>query len=963
MTERVALATRGLSWRQLSLAALLSLLLAAGLSQCLRARAGDSSASASARGASRDALAGLSPAARASISASIGAEEPVYRFDAAPGGFQAANPVQHLGIGVDRSGVLLRSRGLELGLSLHAVGYGSSLSAVGAARPGSEANRATFARAGIAEWYVNGPLGLEQGFTIAQPPAHGASGPLTLAVALTGDARASLAAGGQSVIFAGPHGGSLRYGSLSVSDASGRTLHSWIALEGGELLLRVDAGGARFPLRVDPNVEGPNVEGPQEPLTPHGRAGESAGLSVALSADGNTALIGAPSGEVPGGAVWVFTRSGLGSKWAESAKLTAPAAEGEGESSDCGEASEEEPSEAGSECGFGRSVALSADGDTAVIGAPQANVQVAAKHPEEPEETETVAQAGAAWVFTRSESGWTGTELVSPKPSRGGHFGRAVALAGNGETALVGAPGERVGLGRAWVFTGSGSSWAAQGVALAGSGEEGEGHFGRSVALSGDGEVALIGAPADDDRVGAAWAFQRSGSEWRERSPKLTDGGASPAGYFGDSVALSEDGATALVGAGRVDDATGAAWVFTQSGSGWSQPGSELVGDGVAGEQFGDSVALSASGNSAIVGAPHFNGLRGAAWLYERSGTGWSAAVRTLEGGRQEMDAAHFGASVAMSPDDGETVLVGGPGESRKSGVAWVFGPGPSVECVESVGSHECELADRPEYKPARGSTEGGTSVTIYGGHLAGATAVRFGTNKATSFEVHSGGATQSITAVSPPGAGKVDITVETPFGVSATSEFDQFMYVPPGHKKGEEEHPGGGNGGGGNSGKGNGVEPPPNGSPDESPGTPDTGGNGATQEVLAAGPISGGACGASLISKKIAVQPNRRALFRLLGTGAGSCSGKLRLRVKLKLGHRRFALKTIGTASFSISAGRRVTVSVKLNAAGQALLKADHGRLNASLLLVKQSPTPFASHTASVRLALQRAKPKAKAK
>lgn len=954
MTERVALATRGLSWRQLSLAALLSLLLAAGLSQCLRARGGDSSASASARGASRDALAGLSPAARASISASIGAEEPVYRFDAAPGGFQAANPVQHLGIGVDRSGVLLRSRGLELGLSLHAVGYGSSLSAVGAVRPGSEANRATFARAGIAEWYVNGPLGLEQGFTIAQPPAHGASGPLTLAVALTGDARASLAAGGQSVIFAGPHGGSLRYGGLSVSDASGRTLHSWIALAGGELLLRVDAGGARFPLRIDPNVEGP-----QEKLTPHGRAGESAGLSVALSADGNTALIGAPSGEVPGGAVWVFTRSGLGSKWAESAKLTAPAAEGEGEgeSSDCGEASEEEPSEAGSECGFGRSVALSADGDTAVIGAPQANVQVAAKHPEEPEETETVAQAGAAWVFTRSESGWTGTELVSPKPARGGHFGRAVALAGNGETALVGAPGERAGLGRAWVFTGSGSSWAAQGVALTGSGEEGEGHFGRSVALSGDGEVALIGAPADDDRLGAAWAFQRSGSEWRERSPKLTDGGASPAGYFGDSVALSEDGATALVGAGRVDDGTGAAWVFTQSGSSWSQPGSELVGDGEAGEQFGDSVALSASGNSAIVGAPHFNARRGAAWLYERSGSGWSAAVRTLEGGRQETDAAHFGASVAMSPDDGETVLVGGPGESRKSGVAWVFGPGPSVECVESSGTHECEL--HPEQKPpAKGSTEGGTSVTIYGGHLAGATAVRFGTNEARSFEVHSEGSREWITAVSPAGTETVDVTVETPFGISATSEFDQFMYVPPGKKGGQ----GGGSGGGGedNDGNSNGVEPTP-GSPSPAPsGAP---GTGATQEVLAAGPISGGACGASLISKKIAVQPNRRALFRLLGTGAGSCSGKLRLRVKLKLGHRRFALKTIGTASFSISAGRRVTVSVKLNAAGQALLKADRGRLNASLLLVKQSPTPFASHTASVRLALQRAKPKAKAK
>jgi hypothetical protein len=101
--------------------------------------------------------------------------------------------------------------------------------------------------------------------------------------------------------------------------------------------------------------------------------------------------------------------------------------------------------------------------------------------------------------------------------------------------------------------------------------------------------------------------------------------------------------------------------------------------------------------------------------------------------------------------------------------------------------------------------------------------------------------------------------------------------------------------------------------------------------------------------------------VFRLLGTGAGRCSGKLRLRVKLKLAGGRFKLKTIGTAVFSISPGKRVSVSVKLNAAGRALLAAGHGGLNASLLLVKQAPTPYVSHTASVRLARPRPRPKPK--
>jgi hypothetical protein len=961
MTARVALAARELSRRQLALAGLLALLLAAGLTQGLLPALEGASSGAPAvgvAGTARAGSSGLSPAARASISATLGAEVPAYHFQTARGGFRGVNPAQHMGIDADQSGVVVRSRGLELGLSLQALGYGSSLSDAPVVRPSGAANRVTYARAGIGEWYVNGPFGLEQGFTLAQPPAHGAAGPLTLAIALSGDARASLGAGGNSVIFSAPQGRTLRYGGLSVSDASGRTLHSWMALAGGELLLRVDAGGARFPLRIDPTLEAPATT-----LAPSGAEGEGAGMSVALSADGNTALVGAPDGEVDGGGVWVFTRSGLVSEWVQSGEITIPVAEGE--SSECVEGAEEQASEGGNECGFGRSVALSADGETAVIGAPRMNVQVAAQHPEEPGETEAVVHAGAAWVYARSGSSWTGTELTSPEPAHGGRFGRSVALAGNGETALVGAPGEHAGHGRAWVFTGSGSSWAPQSGALLGAGEEGEGRFGRTVALSGNGEVALVGAPNDEHYLGAAWVFARSGSKWTEQGPKLTDDGESPEGRFGYSVALSEDGATALVGAPRVEDDRGAAWVFAQSGSSWVQPGSKLVGDGEEGEQFGYSVALAASGKSAIVSAPHWKEARGAAWLYERSTAGWGAAVRRLEGGYKETDRALFGASVAMSPDDGETVLVGGPDESKRAGVAWVFGPGPSVECVESLGSYDCELARRSEYKVTQGSTEGGTSVRIDGGHLAGATAVRFGAVEATSFEVHSRGSEEWITAVSPPATGTVDVTVETQFGVSSTGEkFDQFMYVPPGHgtggKGGGGGGKGGGNGGGGSGGSGNGGEPPPSGPSNEgSPGP----GIGTAQAVLAAGPISGGACGASVLSKKIAVQANNRALFKLLGTGAGKCSGKLRLNVKIKLAHKRFKLKTIGTAIFSIYAGKRVTVSVKLNAAGRALMKAGHGRLNASLLLVKQAPVPFVSRTASVRLARERAKPKPKPK
>jgi hypothetical protein len=937
MTARVALVARGLSWRVLALGALVSLLLAFALSTGLRAmeEASSGSAAAGAAGASREGLASLSPSARASISATLGAGEPAYRFQASAGGFRAANPIQHLDIGANGAGVLLHARGLELGLSLQAVGYGRARHALSAVTPSRAGNRVTYAHAGIDEWYVNGPLGVEQGFTLTRAPAGGAAGPLTLAIAVSGNARPSLAGGGQSVTFTGARGGSLRYGSLSVSDASGRALRSWLELDGGELLLRVDARGARFPLRVDPIVEGP-----ESTLSPHGKEGEDAGLSVALSADGNTALVGAPDGEVAGGIVWVFSRSG--STWQKSGELTMPSPESE--AGECVEGSEDEPSEEGNECGFGSSLSLSADGDTAVIGAPRQGVQVPARHPEVPGETEDIPQAGAVWVFTRSEAGWTAAaELTNPEAAPKDHFGRSVALAGDGETALIGAPAQHAGLGRAWVFTGSGSSWAVQGGALAGAGEQGEGHFGRSVALSGDGRIALVGAPGDSGYLGAAWVFEYTGSVWQERGPKLTGAGEGSGGRFGYSVALSEDGSTALVGA-REDEGKGAAWVFARSVWTWIEQGPKLVGAGEDGEQFGYSVALSVSGNSAIVGAPHSATEpvgashripgRGSAWLFERSGTSWGAA-RQFEGGVREIGRARFGTSVAMSPDDGETVLVGGPNEGGKGGAAWVFGPGPSIESVE----------------PSSGEPAGGTKVMIGGGHLGSATAVRFGSTEAASFKAISA---DELEAFSPPGTGTVDITVETPFGISATSHFDQFTYVPPAKKKGKEEHPGGG----GNGNNGNGNELPPGGSPNA--GTSGDGGTGAAQAVLAFGPTAS-VCGASLLSKHIAVQPHNRALFKLVGTGAGKCAGKLRLRVKIKLGGGRFKLKTIGTAVFSIAAGKRVSVIVKLNAAGRAVLNAGHGGLNASLLLVKQSPKPFVSRTASVRLARQRPKPKPK--
>ena len=155
-----------------------------------------------------------------------------------------------------------------------------------------------------------------------------------------------------------------------------------------------------------------------------------------------------------------------------------------------------------------------------------------------------------------------------------------------GEYALIGGPGDNTNVGAAWVFLRTGTAWAQQGAKLTGSAEAGPGELGFGVALSAEGKDAFMGGPADNGKVGAAWVFTRTGTEWKQQGEKLIakpgeENGAGEStggkGEFGYSLALSSDGNTALIG-GRADLHVGAAWVFTRSGSTWTQQGARLTG-------------------------------------------------------------------------------------------------------------------------------------------------------------------------------------------------------------------------------------------------------------------------------------------------------------------------------------------------------------------------------------------------
>ncbi len=375
------------------------------------------------------------------------------------------------------------------------------------------------------------------------------------------------------------------------------------------------------------------------------------GYSVALSENGNTALIGGVGYKGGIGAAWVFTRSG--STWTQQGeKLTGSGETGPG--------------------AFGDSVALSASGSTALIGGNDDNTAV-----------------GAAWVFTRSGSTWTqkGEKLTakSGEEENPGEFGESVALSGEGTTALIGGPNEAAGFsfryGAAWVFTLSGSTWTQQGAKLQGpAGETEEGTFGWSVALSFNGNTALIGGSHNSKVAGAAWVFTRSGSTWTQQGGALTGGGEVGEGEFGDSVALSSTGSTAVITGPGDNTNAGAVWVFTRSGSTWTQQGSKLTGSGEVGEgQLGSSVALSANGDTLLTGGPTDNGGAGAVWVFTHSGATWSQVGSKLTGS-VEVGEGLFGSSVALS-SEGNTALIGGSGDNKNVGAAWVFvNNSPTVE-------------------------------------------------------------------------------------------------------------------------------------------------------------------------------------------------------------------------------------------------------------------------------------------
>jgi hypothetical protein len=527
-----------------------------------------------------------------------------------------------------------------------------------------------------------------------------------------------------------------------------------------------------------------------------GATGPWFGQSVAIS--GNTVVVGATGTAASGysnsgtGAAYVFVEPSGG--WANM-NQTATLTNSDGAASD----------------NFGCSIAI--DGSTMVVGAEEATIGANSGQ-------------GAAYIYSEPGGGWvTSTETAKLTASDGAAnnlFGASVSVSGN--LVAVGAWGANASQGTAYVFTEPGDGWASmtQTAKLTASDGAAGDNFGFSVSISGN--IVVVAAPdakiGANSKQGAAYVFTEAGNAWGQTT-KLTASEGTAGNLFGNSISIS--GGTVVVGADNANGGQGAAYVdqlqttnvTVQSISPAAGPlagGTPVTINGTGFStatvvDFGTVPVTSFTINSAAqITAVSPAGTAGTVDVTVTSPAGTSTTSST-----DQFTYAAAPALTAISPAAGPST--GGTsvtitGTNFSGGTLVDFGTIPASKVVvdsaieitaispaEAAGTVDVTVtspggasatspADQftaiavptvTAVTPAAGPLAGGTSVTITGTGLTGASVVDFGTLAATMVVVS---ATQ-IAAISPAGAnGTVDVTVTGPGGVSMTSSADQFAYM-----------------------------------------------------------------------------------------------------------------------------------------------------------------------------------------
>jgi len=601
---------------------------------------------------------GLGPVLRAALTPDNAAEyAPVAVAVAAMASeeVRAANPAQQFVTTFGANGVRVApssgSGGPAFSLRATDIATTGGSVALVATVPVIAGARVEYRRGNVTEWYVNGPLGLEQGFTLAAPPVAGDTA-FTLRLAVAGAVEGetpTLDLVGDSVGI-----GESRYSALTVTDARGATLPAHLGVTNGAIEIAVDATGAMWPVTVDPTITTTVLAGDD-----HLRF-DSFGQTVATTTLNCTTyiVVGAPQKNSYQGEAYVF--AGSAGMYNQRARLVA--------------------SDGLSNSEFGGSVAItpSADGTTVTIVVGACAISYC---------------ANKAYVFMGSGTSYPQQAILKiagdTPDSRPAGFGKSVAVAitTSGKTTVaVGAPespylvnfGQYPGQGAVYFFEGSGSSYTylADFVDAGGNPTATVG-IGSSVAfVSNNGTNTLaVGAPSVQvSGVYQGGVFVLTGSGPTYTSVLLTAPDGAAGDKFGQSVALAlaHGVNTVVVGApGKTvngNGGTGAAYVLTGSGTTYSKTRLDNGDANAGGGQFGSAVAVGYAAGSRLVavGVPQYTPAGGASPLgqgavavFTQNGTAYTQSPPLLAPTAAGSDA--YGTSVALTTGvNGDVTVIGG---------------------------------------------------------------------------------------------------------------------------------------------------------------------------------------------------------------------------------------------------------------------------------------------------------------
>ncbi len=597
----------------------------------------------------------ISLSGRYAISGALGRDQQQYHIRPGQNSGFLENSTQAFTALLSGSGVLeIKPMKHRIRMRLAGVGTENNTGNVTPVDVSTSVNRITYDYGMLKQWFVNGPMGLQQGFTLSRRPDQQPAGRFVLSLEVGGDLRPTLAANGTGVAFLGQDGSKiLTYSGLLVVDADGKQLPARFETGPAEIRIIVEDGNARYPVVVDPVFQSARL------TADDGAAGDSFGRSVAI--DGDIVVVGAPSNDIGGnrqGSAYVFRKTGSGwTDMAQTAKLIA----GDGTTGDW----------------FGSSVAIS--GDTIVVGADSAHAGGSSR-------------PGAVYIFLMPSSGWTNmiqtAKLTASDGADQDRFGGSIAI--DNDTVVVGADGTNtnghVNQGKAYVFVKPSSGWSnmTESAMLIASDGAANDYLGQSVAI--DGNTVVVGAPGTQTNRGSIYVFERPESGWANmnHTAKLMASDGADNDLLGSSVAISDT----IITAGAPGFSTGgsgsqgAAYVFVRSGPHWidMEETSELrAKDVITGDHFGQAVAIE--NNTIVVGSPYHNysgtsANMGAVYTFQKPAGGWPSNMRAKakflsNDGRAD---DHLGWSVALS---GATIVAGAPehtvNNNQGQGAAYVF--------------------------------------------------------------------------------------------------------------------------------------------------------------------------------------------------------------------------------------------------------------------------------------------------